>query len=109
VNYIIRPAAKDDIIRQYRYYLVDQDVPELANRFLRAVEETIEKLIAMPKMGSPKDFGNAALRELRSWPVQGFEDVRIYYLAEVERLRVIRILHGKRNLSRIFKRDWADD
>jgi plasmid stabilization system protein ParE len=109
VTYIIRSAARDDILRQFRFYLVDQDAPEVANRFLEAVQETVEELIRMPNMGAPKYLGNETLRELRSWPVQGFEDIRVYYLIEEEVLRVIRVLHGKRNLRRIFNRDRADD
>ena len=27
---VIRSAARDDIIRQFRFYLVEQDVPEVA-------------------------------------------------------------------------------
>jgi plasmid stabilization system protein ParE len=45
VKPIIRPAARDDILRQFRYYLVDQDKPEVAERFLRAVRKTIEVMI----------------------------------------------------------------
>ena len=41
---IIRPAARDDILRQFRYYLVDQDKPEVAERFLRAVRKTMEQI-----------------------------------------------------------------
>jgi hypothetical protein len=33
VKHVIRPAAKDDIIRQYRYYLL-QDAFDAATRFL---------------------------------------------------------------------------
>jgi plasmid stabilization system protein ParE len=53
VTYIIRSAARDDILRQFRFYLVDQDAPEVANRFLEAVQETVEELSRMPKMGAP--------------------------------------------------------
>jgi hypothetical protein len=40
--HIIRSAARDDILKQFRYYLVDQDKPEVAVRFLVAVEKTID-------------------------------------------------------------------
>ena len=40
---IIRSAARDDILRQFRYYLVDQARPEVAHRFVEAVEKTIGK------------------------------------------------------------------
>jgi plasmid stabilization system protein ParE len=39
VKHTIRPTARDDIIREFRYYLVDQDRPEVAKRFVEAVEK----------------------------------------------------------------------
>ena len=42
---------------------------------------------------------------LRSWPVKGFETIRIYYLKLPGRLRVLRILHGKRDVRRILRRE----
>jgi plasmid stabilization system protein ParE len=72
---IILPAARDDILRQFRYYLVQQDKPEVAKRFLSAVRRTIEGIIRMPQGGAPKCLSLEALRGLRSWPVKGFERV----------------------------------
>ena len=40
-----------------------------------------------------------------AWSVGGFEAVRVYYVVEDEVLRVIRILHGKRNVRRILERE----
>jgi hypothetical protein len=39
---VIRPRARDDIIRQYRWYLVEKDAPDAAFRFLDAVEKSVE-------------------------------------------------------------------
>ena len=36
---------------------------------------------------------------------KGFEAIRIYYLEVPGRLRVVRILHGKRNVRRILNRE----
>jgi plasmid stabilization system protein ParE len=48
---VIRPKARDDIIRQFRWYLVDRGAPEAAFRFVDAVEDTVEQLQRMPNMG----------------------------------------------------------
>jgi toxin ParE1/3/4 len=109
VKHIIRPAARDDIIRQFRYYLVDQDAPEVANLFLEAVQEAIEEILRMPGMGAPKHLSNDALAGLRSWHVQKFDHIRIYYLVQENTLRVVRVLHGKRDINRILERESADD
>ncbi len=105
MKHIIRSAARDDILRQFRYYLVDQDKPEVANRWLEAVEKTIHKILRTPSAGAPKQLSNESLAGLRSWPVEEFEDIRIYYLAEEGALRVIRVLHGKRDIRRILERE----
>lgn len=105
MKHIIRSAARDDILRQFRYYLVDQDKPEVANRWLEAVEKTIDKILRTPNAGAPKQLSNESLAGLRLWPVEEFEDIRIYYLAEESALRVIRVLHGKRDIRRILERE----
>ena len=53
---IILPAARDDILRQFRYYLVVQDKPEVAERFLSAVRRTVEGIIRTPQGGAPSVF-----------------------------------------------------
>jgi toxin ParE1/3/4 len=105
VKRIIRPAARDDILRQFRYYLVDQDKPEVAERFLVAAQRTIEEIGRTPYGGAPKRLSNEALRGLRSWPVQEFEDMRIYYLAHEGLVRVVRVLHGKRDINSILEKE----
>ena len=106
---VIRPRARNDIIRQFRWYLVEQDAPDVAFRFLDAVEESVEQLLPMPNMGAPKELKNPALKGLRFWLVKGFEEFLIFYLVRGETVRVIRILHGKRDIDRILKKESADD
>ena len=105
---IILPAARDDILRQFRYYLVEQDKPQVAERFLIAVRRTKEGIIRMPQGGAPKRLSREALRGLRSWPVKGFEDVRVYYLAHEGGIRVVRVLHGKRDINNILEKESDD-
>jgi plasmid stabilization system protein ParE len=109
MNSVIRPRAREDILRQFRWYLVEQDAPDAAFRFLDAVDASVEQLLGMPEMGAPKPLNNPVLEGLRSWPVKGFEEMRIYYVVQGETLRVVRVLHGKRDLSRILESEPADD
>ncbi len=79
---------------------------ELALRFLGAVNQAIQFLYRYPDIGSLKEFSNPRLKGLRSWPIPGFEDIRLYYLRQDDdTLRILRILHGKRNLARIFDKE----
>jgi plasmid stabilization system protein ParE len=74
-----RQAASDDLVRQFRYYLTVVDVPEIAIRFRDAVRQTIRSLRQNPLVGPCYFSNNPQLRNLRSWPVVGFEAIRIYY------------------------------
>jgi toxin ParE1/3/4 len=109
VNAVIRPAARDDIIRQFRWYLVEQDAPGTAFRFVDAVDESVQQLLLMPNMGVPRELRNPALNGLRVWPVKEFEEFLIFYVVQGDTVRVIRVLHGKRDLDRILKKESADD
>lgn len=100
---VIRSVARTDILRQFQY-LVEQGAPETAQRFLEAVERGIDRLLEMPGVGAPQPFQHRRLRNLRAWPVPGFEDIRIYYQETKNGIRVVRILHGKRDIRRIFAR-----
>jgi len=96
------PRAEADIIRQFRYYLVDQDTPLIAVRFREAVIESISQLKAHPRIGS---LFRGSISGLRSWPVKGFDMIRIYYLDGPSRLRVVRVLHGKRDIRQILSQE----
>jgi toxin ParE1/3/4 len=108
VKHVIRPAAKDDILRQFQYYLLE-NAPDAATRFLDAVDESIESLCAMPHLGAPKELKNPTLSGLRFWAVKGFEDILIFYIVQPEALRVVRVLHGKRAIKTILERDTGEE
>ena len=90
------------MIRQFRYYLVEKDAPRTAVRFREAVVESLKRLQALPRIGS---VVRCSIPGLRCWPVKGFEAIRIYYLESPRSLRVVRILHGSRNVRRILKEE----
>jgi toxin ParE1/3/4 len=100
VRLVIRPAAREDILRQYRYYLIGKDAEAAAERFLDAARGAMEHVFRRPGAGSPRSFKNPALKGLRSWPVKGFAVIRIYYLTSEDEVRVIRVLHGKQDVGR---------
>ena len=99
---LYRQSASDDILRQFRYYLT-ADAPEIAVRFRGAVRGTIQSLTQNPHVGPRYSSSNPRLQNLRSWPVTGFEAIRIYYALEEDGLHIIRILHGKRDVRRILQ------
>lgn len=58
----IYPRPEADIIRHFRYYLVDEDAPTVAFRFREAVIESIEQLKPYPHMGTMFRGSIAGLR-----------------------------------------------
>jgi plasmid stabilization system protein ParE len=102
VKHVIRPAARADILDQFRY-LLEREAHTAAERFLEATEETIARICSMPKGGAPKNLPHPSLKGLRSWPVSGFDDIRVYYLATGSQVRVVRVLHGKRDVAPILE------
>ena len=108
MKYVLRPAAKDDIIQQFRYYLL-ADAFETASKFLEAVDESIETILAMPQIGAPKTLCNPILEGLRSWPVKNFKDILIFYVIRPEVLRIVRVIHGRRDINKTLERDEDDN
>jgi toxin ParE1/3/4 len=104
VKVVYRQAASDDVVRQFRYYLIDQNLPQIALRFRDAVRNTLDSLREHPLAGARYRSKKPELQNLRSWPVAGFEAIRIYYLEESDTIHVIRILHGKRDVKRVLER-----
>jgi plasmid stabilization system protein ParE len=51
VKVLYRQTASDDIVRQFRYYLLTAEAPEIALRFREAVRRTIQSLIQNPHVG----------------------------------------------------------
>lgn len=109
MNISVRSAAREDILRQYSYYLVEQDTARAAERFLEAVQTAIESLCRMPGAGAPKILENPTLAGLRSWPVGGFPALRIYYIHAGDSLRIVRVLHGKRDINPLLEEESVDE
>jgi len=95
VKVLYRQTASDDIVRQFRYYLLSADAPEIAIRFREAVRRAIQSLSQNPYVGPRYASGNPRVQNLRSWPVAGFEAIRIYYALEVDAILIIRLSFAK--------------
>ena len=102
---LFRHAAADDVARQFRYYLFTESLPDVAVRFRAAVQRTVDFLRQRPFVGPRYNSRKAELQSLRSWPVAGFEAIRLYYLLDKNTMQIIRVLHGKRDLTRILERE----
>jgi len=89
--------------------MVEKDAARSAERFLEAVQRATDMLYSMPGAGAPKMLENPSLSGLRSWPVRGFPAMRIYYIHRGDELRIIRVLHGKRDINPLLEDESADE
>ena len=85
----ITPAARADLLEQFRHYHFDLDLPEVAQRWLAGVEAAFDRILGMPKIGSPQEVSNPAFPGLRAWPVPSFEDPVSYTHLDVYKRQTV--------------------
>ena len=94
------PEAWDDVRAIVAYIATDN--PDVAARFVPALEATYAQLEALPGMGSVRNFVQADLQGVRMLPVTSFEHYLIFYIPAGRSVKVIRILHAARDFPTIF-------
>jgi len=99
---LLRPEAERDLDEQADYIARDHSL-EAALRFYAAVEETLALLMAQPRMGTARRFRNPLLSGVRMCVVRGWEKHLVFYRPVKGGIDVLRILHGARDLERLFK------
>ena len=89
--------------------MLERDAAQVAQRFLDAVQSAIGDLCRVPNMGAPRLLKNTALAGSRSWPIRGFPSMHIYYLSGENALRIVRVLHGKRDIAPLLEDETTRD
>lgn len=79
--------------------------PELAFRFLDALERTVTLLADFPGIGRDREFQSPQYRGICSFGVEGFPNHLVFFRPLEDGIEVIRILHGARDLGEVFDRD----
>lgn len=59
----------------------------------------------MPGMGSHAHFLTARARDVRFWPIKGFENYLIFYRPTDRGIEMVRVLHGARDINAVFESD----
>jgi toxin ParE1/3/4 len=98
---ILLDAADDDLSDAFNY--IARDSLDAAKRFLDAVRQDAQRLTEMPGIGALRDFARPDLKDVRSWPVSGFRNFLIFYRPIDDGIEVIRVVHGARDLDRLFR------
>ncbi|HEV2293888.1 MAG TPA: type II toxin-antitoxin system RelE/ParE family toxin [Tepidisphaeraceae bacterium] len=96
----ISPLADADIDGHCAY--IGRGSVDAALRFVEAFYDDCIKLSAMPGMGARRELHRPELRELRSWPITGFENRLIFYKPSGDTIEVVRVLHGAQDVENIL-------
>ena len=83
-------------------YLASQNL-DVATRFFEAFWNDALRLAFMPGMGAKTTFRRRDLRDLRSWPIKGFQKYLIFYKPVGKQIRILRVVHGARDIPSIFE------
>ncbi len=88
-------------IRNLKAYIA-KDSPYYARRFTERIVVSVEKLAEFPKIGRPvpEAEGREDVRELI------YQGYRIIYLTRPERVFIVTIIHGSRNLAAEEFKPW---
>ena len=87
-------ATRRDLVEIWSYIAVDS--PDAADRVIAAIDLCVRMISTHPSVGRRRDELSAGLR---SFPTGKYV---IYYRDLPNAVRIIRVLHGARNLKRIF-------
>jgi toxin ParE1/3/4 len=99
----LRRVARRDL-QEIADWFADRSLAT-ALRFSTAAGVALSRLAGSPWIGHPHMPEDPFLRPIRTWPVPGFEAVRVYYLATEAKIDVIRIIHGARDVPAILEEE----
>jgi len=88
--------SRSDLVDILLY--IRRDNRRAARRLLHRIDRTLQLLAEFPKIGqSREEFG----KSLRSLPVGSY---LLFYRPTRDGVQLVRVLHGSRDLPRLFKR-----
>lgn len=91
---IISPEAEQDLLDIWLY--IAEDSPVNADRFLDRLEGKALKLSEFTEIGIDRP---ELAPDMKSFPVDRYV---LYYRANTEGIELVRVLHGSRDINRVF-------
>ena len=92
----------EDLPKIYDHIAADNPVE--ANDVLDAIDRTFNLIAHHPECGTIYSTRHSKLPGVRMFPVSGFPKYLIFYKLEPGVARILYVLHGMRNLRRLFRR-----
>lgn len=97
---IQRAEVQEDLVEIF--VTMGRGSQEAARRFLKAADETFQRLAAMPGLGERFESDHPELANIRRSIISGFKRYVVYYQPIDNGIEVLRVLHGARDLGVIF-------
>jgi toxin ParE1/3/4 len=98
---IIRNRATQDLRQQANYILSNGNVTA-AEQFLELTEATFDRILSTPRIGKQVSFVLDSMGEVRQWQIKDFHDYLVFYRVQEDRIEILRVLHGARDLANIL-------
>ena len=98
---VFSDAAIADILEQADWYAA-QAGRGLARRWEKAVKSAILQAVRRLATGDPCVFRSKALSGVRRTNITGFPKHLIFYRFDDDEVLVLRVVHGARDLERLF-------
>ncbi len=95
-----RPQAERDIEECFVY--IAENNLDTAVYFLVAVEDSLDQLAEFPLVGKQRNFIDKQFQNIRMWHVKGYPDYLIFYQVNNNRIEIIRLIHGSRDINMMF-------
>lgn len=102
-----RPQARQDIRRIVDH--IADDNPDAAGRFFEAYLHTLEALMAHPARGRRYTPNHVFFKDIRVVPVAGFGAYLVFSRERADRVEIIRVLHGARDLLPALEEELPPD
>jgi toxin ParE1/3/4 len=96
---IVAPQAEQDV-SEIADYLAGQS-PDVALRFLDAVENAFTAIGDMPELGGVYETDNPRLQNLRVRTVPDFPNHLVFYRTRPTLVEIVRVLYGARDLDHL--------
>lgn len=96
--YLLTPRAVDDLDQIWNF--IAQDSPAVADRVESAIFEACASLARYPLLGSKR--AEITSLPVRFWVVSRYSNYVIVYRPETKPLRIVAILHGKRDIKALL-------
>jgi plasmid stabilization system protein ParE len=81
---------------------IAQDSLSAGMRFLDCVEQAAQQLVDFPEIGAVLEWATGRSQGIRAWPIPGFQNHLILYMATRNGIKITHVVHGARNLSDIL-------